>query len=310
MTATVHVPVLLQECIEALKVRDGGRYLDCTLGGGGHSEAILSASEGCTLVSFDRDQRAVERAVERLAPFGERFTAVHAPFSKVVDTEQGRFDGILADLGISSDQLAEGRGFSFRDDGPLDMRMDESAPRTADEVVNTYGEGQLIRVLKRGGCGSEARYVARAILKHRPLRSTADLNQLVQGVMKGRKSGKSSNPATVVFQAIRIEVNGEFEEIETLLDGIPQLAHPGGRVAVISFHSLEDKLIASRMRDWEGRDHMPALHPGRREVVSLGRLLTRKAILPSEQECEVNSRARSARLRIFEFSNKGSSDGE
>jgi 16S rRNA (cytosine1402-N4)-methyltransferase len=291
--ATVHVPVLMKECIDGLLIRENGVYLDCTLGGAGHSEAILNAAPGVKLVAVDRDARAISR---------DRVSLIHAPFSQVAELAgEWQFDGVLADLGMSSDQLAEQRGFSFQEAAALDMRMDESQESTAYDVVNTYTDRQLLSVLRRGGCGTEAFGLVKAIIRARPVADTAALVDLIGSVVKVWHGGKKSNPATVVFQALRIEVNKEYEEIEKLLDVIPQLVKPEARVAIICFHSLEDKLVASRMRDWEGRSEKPALHPGYTPAVSLGRLLTRKAVVPSEDEARENKRSRSARLRVFEF---------
>jgi 16S rRNA (cytosine1402-N4)-methyltransferase len=208
---------------------------------------------------------------------------------------------VLADLGMSSDQLAEQRGFSFQDTTSLDMRMDESQKFSAHDVVNEYGERQLLTALRRGGCAAEAFPAVKAILRARPITSTEHLVEVLQSALKVHAGKKKVNPATVVFQALRIEVNKEFEEIEALLDSIPQLVKPGARVAIICFHSLEDKLVAARMREWEGRSEKPALHPSYTPVVSLGRLLTKKAVVAGDDESAVNKRSRSARLRVFEF---------
>lgn len=298
---TCHIPVLRKEVLAYLQVSKGGNFLDCTLGGGGHTEAMLQTAEQVRVVAVDRDLRAIERARVRLAPYADRVTFYHFPFSRIKHEIKGPFNGVLADLGISSDQLQEERGFSFKDEALLDMRMDESQRKTAATVVNDYSERELRQALQRGGCSKEAAAVARALVRARPVKTTRELTGIVDSVMRGRKPGKNVSPATVVFQAIRIEVNDEFKEIRELLAALPSLVIPGGRAAVISFHSLEDRIIAGTMRDWQGRDTPPATDPRSLTVRSMGKLLTSKAVVPDEEESEANRRARSARMRVFEF---------
>ena len=303
MSESVHVPVMRDEVISALAAEHEGVYLDCTLGGGGHTRAILEAHPKNEVVAVDRDLRAVERGKLALAGFGSRIEILHAAFSDLQDLlGHRRFNGILADLGISSDQLGEGRGFSFRDQTELDMRMDQSCSKTAATVVNQSTERELIQILKRGGVKNDAKYLARKIIDARPLSTALDLARLVQQFYSTRGYTKKVDPATLVFQAIRIEVNDEFIEIEKLLEYVPSHIEKGGHLVVIAFHSLEDELVTGTMRSWENKDTTPALWRGARETgPSLGKVITRKATTAGEQEIEANPRARSARLRTFKF---------
>jgi 16S rRNA (cytosine1402-N4)-methyltransferase len=300
MVVTVHIPVMRYEVLDHLRGSQGGVFLDCTLGGGGHTEAILEANMQNTVVAIDRDLRALDRARERLARFGDRVTLHHLPFSRVHEVAiTERFSGVLADLGVSTDQLREARGFSFHDSDSLDMRMDESQGTTAADFVNRATEQDLFRALKEGGVGSEARRVVQAIVRERPFTSARHLATVVNRSIGTTPS--PTNPATVVFQAIRIAVNDEYEEIRGLLRAIPDLTKPGGRGVVISFHSLEDREVARTMREWEAGDTSPANWPGASRREGIGRLLTRKALTPTEDEIEGNPASRSARMRVFEF---------
>lgn len=298
-----HVSVLAREVIESLGASEGGNFLDCTLGGAGHTEAILRANESNTVVALDRDARAIERAKSRLSEFGVRVKIKHAAFGDAVSAAEGaRFRGAIADLGLSTDQLFEARGFSFQDEESLDMRMDESSGVTAADILNSAAEGELYRILRRGGVGPEARSIAAAVVRNRPVKSASQLAGIINALPFAKRSQKRVNPATVVFQALRIEVNSEFDEIQKLLESAPRLIEAGGRLAIITFHSLEDKLVTAEMRKWEGASGMPALWPGRQETKIFGKLLTKKPITPSEDEVKSNPSARSARLRVFEFS--------
>jgi 16S rRNA (cytosine1402-N4)-methyltransferase len=216
------------------------------------------------------------------------------------------FDGMLADLGTSTDQLKEGRGFSFTDESSLDMRMDESSGLSAQEIVNSASEQELFVILKRGGVGSEARPVARAIASERPFTSarqlSATVNQVLARVARAKTAQKKVNPSTVVFQALRIAVNREFEQIESLMKLAPQVVRRGGRMAVITFHSLEDRAVARTMREWESGGEFSALNPASRHAPSLGKVIERKGVYPSEEEVARNPSSRSACLRVFEFS--------
>ncbi|GIW09282.1 MAG: ribosomal RNA small subunit methyltransferase H [Dehalococcoidia bacterium] len=291
--------------ISALAVRPGGRYLDATAGGGGHSVAILEASapDG-RLLALDVDPAAVARVRARLAPFGERARVVHANFTQLAEVaaEQGflPLDGILFDLGISSLQLADPeRGLSFQRDDPLDMRLDPSLPTTAAELVNTLSEEELAKLIFRYGEDPAARRVARAIVRHRPVRTTGQLAALVVAAV-GRLRGRT-HPATRVFQALRIAVNDELGALERGLVAAIGALRPGGRLAVITFHSLEDRIVKQRFRE-EARGcscppGLPACGCGRQPRL---RLLTPRPIVPSPAEVAANPRARSAKLRVAE----------
>lgn len=297
--ATRHIPVLEREVIAALGAERGGHYLDCTLGGGGHSNALLRAHPETTVVATDRDPRAVERARERFR-HESRITIHHGRFSEVAHlVGEERFDGIFADLGMSTDQLYESRGFSFRDADALDMRMDVTDVTTAASLVNEASPGELIRVLKSGGVGREASRIVAEVVRSRPVVSAQQLSELVCRVVP-RTGG--SHPATVVFQALRIAVNREFEEIDALLAAVPQLIRPGGRLAIICFHSLEDQRVTRHLRRWAAGDTTPAAQRGPQSDQPLGRLLTKHAIEPTAEEVAENPASRSARLRVFEFS--------
>ena len=248
----VHVPVLLREVVEQLQAERGGMFLDCTFGGGGHTRALLDASPESWVVAFDRDRRALERAQRWAGEYGDRLTLIHSAFSEVADlVGSNRFDGILADLGMSTDQLYEGRGFSFSDEGPLDMRMDESAPMTAQDFVNSASERDLYIALAEGGVGTTARQLARTMVSQRPFSSAKQLADVVRSSHLGKKGTSKAHPATVVFQALRMKINREREEIQALLEAAPQLVKgQGSRLAVITFHSVEDTLVAREMRRW------------------------------------------------------------
>lgn len=296
---TIHEPVLRDEAIEYLKAREGGMFLDCTLGGGGHTAAILAANPNSMVTAFDRDPEAIDRATRRFSSeIGKRLTLHQARFSEVGRYVQGmKFNGILADLGMSTDQLEGERGFSFRDKGALDMRMNPVDPRNASDIVNSYDEGSLRRMFQVGGVQKEARSLTTAIIAGRPISTAKELSKIIQET-GGARFGRDL--MAVVFQALRIEVNGEFDEIEGLLSSAPKLAKTGTRFAVITFHSLEDKLVTSRFRKWAGADAAPAW-VGKADTDRLGRLITKKPVTPSEAEVERNPASRSARLRVFDF---------
>lgn len=271
------------------------KVLDVTLGGAGHSYALLEAFDGLRLEGRDRDLEAVERSQKRLETFGSRANLEQARFSEI---EPASFDVVLADLGMSSFQLDDpNRGFALRFDGPLDMRMSKGQELSAEQVVNQYELGKLIGVLKRGGVGGISASLAKRIIASRPVSSTLELRQLCEDLAMKAKSKKDI--AVVCFQAIRIEVNSEFEEIKQLLSLIKTSLSSGGLALVISFHSLEDKFVTKAFRDW-ARGITPSRNvlegtPG------LGSLLTSKAVVPDEEELKSNSRSRSALLRVFRF---------
>jgi 16S rRNA (cytosine1402-N4)-methyltransferase len=296
---TRHVPVLLHEVIAGLRVERGGTFLDCTLGGGGHSAALLAANPDVSVVAIDRDARAIARARERFGD-SQRISLRTGRFGNLQQLIGSvRFDGVLADLGMSTDQLFEGRGFSFRDTESLDMRMDEGESRTAYELINEGSPVELIRAFKIGGVGREASRIVAEIVRSRPIASGQELAALVGRVVPRTAGG--SHPATVVFQALRIAVNEEFEEIDALLSAIPQVMKPGGRLAIICFHSLEDQRVTRQLRRWATGDSAPARRHDIARERPLGSLITKQAVEPSRAEIEANPASRSARLRIFEF---------
>ena len=300
MLDSVHVSVMPEEVLAHLSPKAGERFLDCTLGGGGHTARLLDSNPDISVVAADRDFRAVHRSEEKLARYGTRLELKHVPFSGLAkEFASQKFDGILADLGVSTDQLKENRGFSFYDDVALDMRMDESKDFSASHIVNELGDEELYKILKEGGVGKEARALCLAIVRARPISSTKELSKIINQAV-GRGDSRS-NPSTVVFQAIRIAVNDEFTELRMLLKAIPAWSKPGTRVAIICFHSLEDKEVGRTFREWASGITPPASLPGAYSSPSLGKMISKKAILPTDAEIESNPASRSARLRVFEF---------
>jgi 16S rRNA (cytosine1402-N4)-methyltransferase len=300
---SVHVSVLLHEAVRELRADKGGMFLDCTLGGGGHTRAILDANANSWVVALDRDQRAIERAESWAGAYGERLELIHTPFSRISEVTSHRgFDGVLADLGMSTDQLREGRGFSFADQEALDMRMDESAGQSARDFLNSASERELYIALAEGGVGKNARFIARALMSSRPYESAQQVAETVRLSQMGKRTGSGVHPATVVFQALRMAVNRERQEIEELLEQVPGVVKKGARLAVITFHSIEDKVVTHTMRGWESAGSYPASWRGKREEHNRrGHLVHKKPIEPSEEEMERNPASRSARLRVFEF---------
>jgi 16S rRNA (cytosine1402-N4)-methyltransferase len=279
-----HQSVLYEEVLEALQPRPGVAYqaVDCTINGGGHAYGLLErSSPDGRLTGLDADASALRTAEERLRPFEGRFALVNGNFRELTELPLHDVHGVLFDLGLSSAQLDEsGRGFSFRFDEPLDMRFDVSSGETAADLLNTLPEDELARVLREYGEEPRARRLARAIVERRPFTRTSDLVRLV-GHQRGR-----IHPATRVFQALRIAVNDELGALEQGLEAAIKLLRPGGRLAVISFHSLEDRIVKWRFRGWADN--------------GLVRLLTRKPRVPTTAELQANPRARSAKLRVAE----------
>lgn len=307
MSGVPHRPVLLQETLDWLKPERGGLFVDCTLGFGGHSEAILEASPKTRVIGIDRDRTALEWSRERLARFGERFRAVHGNFRDIarVVEEAGETDvsGVLADLGISSLQLdAAERGFSFRQDAPLDMRMDaESDEETAADLLATLPEEEIARIIFEYGEERRSRRIARWIVERRergePITRTLELAELVARAVGWRK-GDRIHPATRTFQALRIAVNRELEDLDRFLETAIDLLQTDGRLVVISFHSLEDRIVKQTLRRLSGRCECPPRIPvcscGARKAIEV---LTRRPVSPTESEMNENPRARSAKLR-------------
>ncbi|MDF1580062.1 MAG: 16S rRNA (cytosine(1402)-N(4))-methyltransferase RsmH [Desulfuromonadales bacterium] len=305
-----HVAVLQQEVINWLQPRPGGIYLDATLGGGGHARLILEQSfpDG-RLLGLDRDPAALAAATAELEPFGERVTTVHGNFAQVQElaAQHGfdQFDGILLDLGVSSHQLdTVARGFSFQGDAPLDMRMDTSGGRTAADLVAELSAQELTRIFFEYGEERWARRISRRIVETRtehPLNTTRALAELVAEVVPKSADTIRINPATRVFQALRIEVNGELDALRQGLAAVVPLLHSGGRLAVISFHSLEDRIVKHFMRD----QALSCECPPRLPVCSCNRqatlkILTRKGVRAAAVEVANNPRSRSAMLRVAE----------
>lgn len=305
-----HRPVLLDECMEGLAIRPGGIYLDGTLGRAGHSwEIVRRLNAGGRLIGLDRDETALEAARQRLAPYADRVTLVHSNFSRVAEVldELGipAVDGMLFDLGVSSPQLDDAqRGFSYMHDAPLDMRMDRTAGLTARTVVNEWSYEELRRILYEYGEERYAPAIARRIVAAReeaPIETTGQLVDLIKSAMPPQALREKQHPAKRSFQAIRIAVNDELGSVSRMLQqAIPRL-RPGGRLAVISFHSLEDRIVKSELAAAAKGCVCPPSFPvcvcGRQPQV---RLVSRKPILPSQREIDENPRARSAKLRLAE----------
>jgi 16S rRNA (cytosine1402-N4)-methyltransferase len=307
----MHKPVLLTEVITTLQPHSGGIYIDGTVGAGGHAAATLKASapDG-QLYGLDQDESALELAGERLSDFGDRVHLLHENFDRLQQCQIPPADGILLDLGVSSMQFDQPeRGFSFQADGPLDMRMDSSATETAADLVNHLPEGDLADVIYQYGEERQSRRIARAIVQDRPFERTQELANLIARVVRSRKGGKRGkpkiHPATRTFQALRIAVNDELGVLERVLpQAIAQLA-PGGRLAIISFHSLEDRIVKKYFQQ-EARD---CICPPEQPVCTCRHkatihIITKKPITPSLAEIDENPRARSAKLRVVESKGK------
>ena len=305
-----HYPVLLKETIEQLHIKPDGIYLDGTLGGGGHAEAVLQRlTEGGHLFGVDQDGAAVEAASERLGPYGEKVTILRENYRNAVAVlrEKGvdGVDGIVLDLGVSSYQFdtAE-RGFSYRCDAALDMRMDARNTLSAKEIVNGYTESELFHVIKDYGEEPFAKNIAKHIVKEREkkeITTTFELNEIIKNAIPAKMRQGGGHPSKRTYQAIRIECNHELEVLKDSLDEMIGFLKPGGRFCVITFHSLEDRIVKNAFRTGENPCICPPEFPvcvcGR---VSKGHVITKKPILPSREETENNSRSKSAKLRVFE----------
>jgi 16S rRNA (cytosine1402-N4)-methyltransferase len=301
----VHDPVLLKEVIEFLRpVDEDGILVDATLGLGGHAEGLLKQYPRVTVLGIDRDPRALTQSRERLAPFGDRIRireGRYELFIEILDAERiEKVDGTVADLGVSSLQLDDPRrGFSFRLEGPLDMRMSAEGPTAAD-LVNGLDEQELVRILREYGEEPMARRIARAIIDARPLQTTTQLAEVVRGV-KRRARGEKIDPATLTFQGLRIATNEELVGLEKSVSDVVSRLKTGARIAVISFHSLEDRVIKRAFRRLEGEcicpPRMPFCRCGARTVV---KILTKRPIEAQQEEISRNPRARSAKLRVAE----------
>jgi len=291
-----HVPVLLKEAIDFLAIRRGGTYIDCTVGLGGHSfEIAKRLGAPGHLIGVDKDPAALEIAQKLLAVESQgaglnddwpKVELIHGSFAEIAnDQRPGTIDGFLADLGVSSLQFdSAARGFSFQADGPLDMRLNTMSGRTAEQVVNHLDERELADVIYEFGEERRSRRIARAIVRSRPIRSTAHLAEVISAAARPMNSGKHRiHPATLTFQALRIFVNRELDDLRELLEAAPQMVKQGGRIVIISFHSLEDRIVKDAFREGAKQGHYE--------------LLTKKPVTASEEELERNPRSRSAKLR-------------
>ncbi len=304
-----HKPVLLEECLQALAIRPDGCYLDGTLGRAGHSLEILCRLTTGRLVGIDRDLAAIEAAGERLADFQDRVTLVHGNFRDLGrilrETGTGPLDGMLFDLGVSSPQLDEARrGFSYMQDAPLDMRMDESEALSAADIVNTWSQEELRRVLYEYGEERYAPRIAQAIVRwrgDRPIETTGELVEVIRSAMPAAALREKQHPAKRSFQALRIAVNGELEALPPMLAAAADGLKPGARLAVITFHSLEDRIVKQTLRELATGCTCPPQFPvcvcGKKPRL---KLITRKPVTPGPEELAENPRARSAKLRVAE----------
>ena len=307
-----HVSVLLQETVDGLNVKPDGIYVDGTLGGGGHSYEVCTrlGAKG-SIIGIDQDEAAIEAASIRLKDFGQKVTIVRRNYCdmkpRLHELAIDKVDGIMLDLGVSSYQLdTADRGFSYREDAPLDMRMDQRSEMTARDIVNDYSEMDLYRVIRDYGEDKFAKNIARHIVRERakrPIETTGELTEVIRHAIPMKFQKKTGHPAKRTFQAIRIELNRELDVLRDSLDDMIDMLNPGGRLCIITFHSLEDRIVKSAFKKNENPCTCPSDFPvcvcGK---VSKGRVITRKPILPSEEEMEVNSRSKSAKLRIFERS--------
>ena len=305
-----HRSVLLEETVNGLNIKPDGIYVDGTLGGGGHAfEVCTRLNDKGSIVGIDQDEAAIEAAGIRLKDFGDKVTIVRSNYcemkSRLHELGFDKVDGIVLDLGVSSYQLdTPERGFSYREDAPLDMRMDRRQKMTARDIVNDYSEMDLYRVIRDYGEDKFAKNIARHIVAEREKRSietTGELTEIIRHAIPMKYQKKSGHPAKRTFQAIRIELNRELDVLRESLDDMIEILNPGGRLCIITFHSLEDRIVKSAFRKNENPctcpSHFPVCVCGN---VSKGRIITKKPILPSEEEMESNSRSKSAKLRIFE----------
>ena len=305
-----HKSVLLEETIDNLNIKPDGIYVDGTLGGAGHSEQIVKRlGEGGRLIGIDQDEDAIAAASKRLEPYGDKVTIVrdnYQNFRRILDELNiQKVDGILLDLGVSSYQLDNAdRGFTYRFDAPLDMRMDNRQTKTAKDIVNDYSEAELFRILKDYGEERYAKSIAYHICKYREnkvIETTEELNDIIRGSIPAKARNGQGHPSKQTFQAIRIELNRELDVLRDSIDGMIASLNPGGRLCIITFHSLEDRIVKLAFRKNENPCICPPNFPvctcGRKP---LGKVITRKPIIPGERELEENSRSKSSKLRVFE----------
>lgn len=305
-----HTSVLLKETITELKIKENGIYVDGTLGGGGHAFEIAGQlSDAGRLIGIDQDADAIRAAGKRLEPFKERVTIVRDNYKNTgsILRQAGirGIDGMVLDLGVSSFQLDTlERGFSYKYDTTLDMRMDDRQELTAKDIVNTYSEDALYRMIRDYGEDKFARNIARHIVRERenaPILTTGGLNEVIRAAIPAKVRMESGHPAKKTFQAIRIECNQELEVLKEVLNEILAFLNPGGRLCIITFHSLEDRIVKNYMKEWENPCTCPPAFPvcvcGK---VSQGKMISKKPIIPDQAEIERNKRAKSAKLRVFE----------
>ena len=304
-----HTSVLLEETIEGLAIKPDGIYVDGTLGGAGHSSHIAARLRTGRLIGIDQDAEAIEAATKRLEPWQEHVTLVRDNYCNLpaVLNSLGidKVDGIMLYLGVSSYQLdtAE-RGFTYRENAPLDMRMDQRNEKTAADIVNEYSEMELYRIIRDYGEDRFAKNIAKHIVQARqeaPIETTGQLNEIIRAAIPAKVRATGGHPAKRTYQAIRIELNHELDVLENSLDEMIRMLNPGGRLCIITFHSLEDRIVKTNFKKNENPCTCPPDFPvcvcGKK---SLGKMLTRKPILPSEEELEYNKRSKSAKLRVFE----------
>lgn len=304
-----HKSVLLDECIKNLNIKADGIYVDGTLGGAGHSYEIAKALDTGRLIGIDQDEAAIKAASERLNPLMDRVTVVRSNYAQMKEVLSklgiSKVDGILLDLGVSSHQLdTPERGFTYREDAPLDMRMDTRNTKTARDIVNDYSEMDLYRIIRDYGEDNFAKNIAKHIVRQRgekPIETTYELIEVIKAAIPMKIRAVGGHPAKRTFQAIRIELNRELEVLKETLDDMIELLAPGGRLCIITFHSLEDRIVKSSFRTNQNPCICPPNFPmcvcGK---TSKGIVISRKPILPSDEELEVNKRSKSAKLRVFE----------
>ncbi len=305
-----HYSVLLNETIEQLDIKENGIYVDGTLGGGGHANAVLQRlGDGGRLIGIDQDAAAIQAAGERLAPFGDKVTVVRSNYSAMPQVLEDLgihgVDGIVLDLGVSSYQLdTVERGFTYREDTVLDMRMDQRQTKTARDIVNDYTETELFHMIRDYGEDKFARNIAKHIVAARekkPIETTGELNDIIRAAIPAKVRAKGGHPSKKTYQAIRIELNHELDVLKNTLGQMIDLLNDHGRICVITFHSLEDRIVKNIFNTSEKPCTCPPSFPvcvcGKK---SKGKVISRKPILPSEEELAVNSRSKSAKLRVFE----------
>ena len=305
-----HKSVLLYETVDSLNIKPDGIYVDGTLGGGGHAHEVCSRlGEHGRLIGIDQDADAIAAASERLSEFQDKVTIVRSNYENIASVRHDlgieKVDGIYLDLGVSSYQLdTASRGFTYREDAPLDMRMDQRNTQTAADIVNTYSEMELYRIIRDYGEDRFAKNIAKHIVRQReekPYETTGELIETIKAAIPAKIRATGGHPAKRTFQAIRIELNHELDVLNRSIDTMIDLLNPGGRLSIITFHSLEDRIVKKRFRDNENPCICPPEFPvcmcGRK---SKGKVITRKPIVPGEEELEYNKRSKSSKLRVFE----------